>query len=495
MMFRSLYSRLAGVMLILFTLVGIFVVLVFVYATDMYLEEVSQKLHRDLAENLVKENILIADAQVDHDVLAQVFHQLMVINPSIELYLLDSQGNILDYSAAPGKVKRNQVSLEPVKKWLTGNSVLPLQGDDPRDSSRRKVFSAARIPNTGPLEGYLYVILGGEQYDTIVQKIHGSYILTLSSLMIAAGIFSALCIGLLLFAMLTNRLSQLTASIKAFKQGGSLAGLDLPRKKMLPGSGDEVDNLSQTFREMAERIDEQIANLQRGDQLRRELVANVSHDLRTPLATLKAYIETMLLKEPDLSADELRYYLQISNKHCRRLNTLIENLFELASLDAKETTLQSEPFNIAELVQDTMQNFAIAAQKKDVILASNFGQDNSFVVGDIGLIERVLENLLTNAIRCTPKGGTVSITLTPFKEYMKVEVLDTGCGIAEESLPHIFERFYKNGSLASQPASISGLGLAIAKRILDLHGSTIEVQSELSRGTRFVFNLPVHDIS
>ena len=494
-MFRSLYSKLAAVILILFTLVGVLVVTVFIYATDMYRQEVSQKLNRDLADNLVKEKLLIKDNKISHDALEYVFHMLMVINPSIELYLIDPEGNILEYSAAPGKVKRQQISLEPVKTWLSGDITFPFQGDDPRHLSRKKVFTAARIPKQGKLDGYLYIILGGEDYDTVAQKIHGSFILKMSSWMIIAGLCLALMMGLVIFAMLTGRLRKLAVGMQDFKRGENLASIDLPREKESPLLGDEVDHLSRTFREMAERIEGQIEKLQKSDLMRRELVANVSHDLRTPLATLTAYIETMQLKEADLSADERRKYLKVAHKHCERLSSLVHDLFELARLDAKETKLNVEPFNIAELVQDVVQNYELAAKEKEIALTSNIGQDISFVKGDIGLVERVLENLIMNALRHTPKGGTISIMLSPSDEYMNVQVLDTGIGIPEEALPYIFDRFYKINGSETLPESFAGLGLAIAKRIMNLHGSSIEVESELNSGTSFSFRFPIYSTS
>jgi signal transduction histidine kinase len=341
------------------------------------------------------------------------------------------------------------------------------------------------------LEGYLYIILGGEEYDTIAQKIQGSFILKMSSWVIVFGLLCAVTIGLVIFALLTGRLKKLAAGMNAFKSGESLASVDLPREKTPVFLGDEVDHLSHTFREMAERIEEQIEKLQKSDLLRRELVANVSHDLRTPLATLTAYIETMLLKESVLSGDERRKYLKVAGKHCERLSSLVDDLFELASLDAEETKLNLEPFNIAELVQDIVQNFELAAKENGITLTSNIGENLSSVNADIALVERVLENLIMNALRHTPKGGTVSIILSPSDEYMKVQVLDTGVGIPEEALPHIFDRFYKINGADNFPTSFAGLGLAIAKRIMDLHGSDVEVESELNSGTCFTFMLPV----
>ena len=170
-MFRSLYSKLAAVLAALFFIVGLLFVGVTVFSTDMYQQEVNQKLNSSLAEQIVAEKLLMQDGQVNEGVLEELFHMLMVINPGIETYLLDPEGNILTFSAPRGTVKRDRIDLKPIKRWLDGDTTIPLLGDDPRDINRKKAFSAARISRQGDLEGYLYVILGGERYDSVVQKL------------------------------------------------------------------------------------------------------------------------------------------------------------------------------------------------------------------------------------------------------------------------------------------------------------------------------------
>lgn len=493
-MFKSLYSKLAAVVLLLFTIIAIVMVTIVIYATDLYRQEINQKLNMDLAENIVKEKLLIRNGKIDRDALEYIFHILMVINPSIELYLLDQGGTILEFSAAPGKVKRKSVSLGPVKKLLARQGTVPQLGDDPRNPGGKKVFSVSSIYQQNKLEGYLYVILGGEKYDTIAQKIQNSFILKMSSWMIVTALAFAGTVGLIIFALLTRRLRKLVIGIDAFKNGDNLSNIDLPRVRESVHQGDEIDNLSLAFKEMAERIEEQIAKLQKSDLMRRELVANVSHDLRTPLATLTAYIETMQLKEIDWSPEKRQKYLEVARKHCNRLSSLVDDLFELASLDARETKLKLESFSIAELVQDVVQNYELPAKNRNITLTSNFSQNLTYVMGDIGLVQRVLENLIANAFRHTPEGGTISIILKSADDFMTVQVRDTGVGIAQEALPHIFDRFYKsasNNENTSTSLAGLGLGLAIAKRIMDLHGSGIEVMSEPKTGTCFTFRFPI----
>ncbi len=164
-MIKNLYQRLAAVLLGLFLLVGVLYIVLTVYTTRLYFQEVNQKLNRILAKHLVSENILLKNGQVDDRALQNIFHMLMLVNPVIEVYLLDPKGTILSYSAPPGKVKRQSVSLDPVKRLLSGTSSFPVLGDDPRDLRQKKIFSVAPIYRDGRIEGYLYIILGSEAFE------------------------------------------------------------------------------------------------------------------------------------------------------------------------------------------------------------------------------------------------------------------------------------------------------------------------------------------
>jgi len=487
---RSLYSKLALGLLALLVVIGVFFILVTFVTTRVFLQEVNQNLDRDVAEHLVAEVLLMEDGRVRQDALEDVFHMMMVVNPSIEIYLLDPQGTILAYSAPPGKVKLERIDLAPVRRFLAGPGNLPVTGDDPRHPGRQKAFSAAPIAPEGGLEGYLYVVLGGEQYDTAIQMLQGSFVLRLGVAALIAALLFSLVAGLLLFSVLTRRLRNLTVAVDAFQKSGFAEPLDLePRTGT--GRGDEIDRLRATFDEMARRMAEQLQELKRADSLRRELVANVSHDLRTPLASLRGYLETLLLKEGRLSADEQRCYLEIALQHSESLGKLVTELFELAKLESCETRPVPEPFAIGELVQDVSQKYRLEAEKRHVRIEAKLAEGLPFVSADIGLIERVLENLIDNALKYTPEEGEIRISLEPGEHAVAVEVADTGCGIPGDELPHVFDRFYRSKSGPTAREGGAGLGLAISKKILDLHGSRIDVRSEVGKGTTFTFDLPI----
>jgi two-component system OmpR family sensor kinase len=484
-MFRTLYARLSFALVALLLSVGVLYTLLSLSSAQYYLQETDQKLHLDLAKNLVADRNLVQSGRINEKALKATFMKYMVINPSIEIYLLDLKGNILSYSADPGKVKRNSVSLKPIKAFLRGDK-LPLLGDDPRNHDRQKIFSVTPVPSAENPEGYLYVVLLGQQYDNAEQFIKESIIWKQTGWSLLGSLLLGLIAGLWLFRRLTQRLNRLSTEMDGFRQSDfhHLDAMTFTSK-----SRDEIDRLGHTFHQMAERIVSQLDELKQQDSLRRELVANVSHDLRTPVAILHGYLETLELKGDRLDEQQRDHYLKQALQSSDRLNQLISELFELARLEAQESVPEQEPFNLAELAQDVVQKFQLRAAEKNIALTLDVTCENLFACGDIGLIARVFENLLGNAIKFTPADGEVSVTLTNVDDSCAVRIQDSGPGIKSAELDKIFDRFYQ-GSDNGNRAKPGGLGLAIAKRIVDLHGGWIGVASEPGRGTCFNFSLP-----
>jgi signal transduction histidine kinase len=506
-MFKNLYAKLAAVLFGLFLLIGILYIWLTLSTTRLYFQEVNQKLNRILAQHLVSEKILMQDGRINEAALRDIFHMLMVVNPVIEVYLLDANGAILAYSAPPGKVKKHSVSMVPVQRLLSGSSSLPVLGDDPRDLRNKKVFSVAPIFLKGRTEGYLYIILGGEEFDTEAQMLQGSYILRLSMGAAAGGLLFAFLAALLLFNRMTRRLRQLTGAMETFQQGDFSEPLNVMHGLHVR-SGDEIDRIGTIFAQMADRITAQISHLKDADSHRREFLANITHDLRTPLTSLQGYLETLLMKEGQVTPAERQEYLTIAIKRSEQLGKLVSALFELAKLDSPDVQVRFEPFSLAELIQDILQKFHLAAEQKKVRLEMNIEEPLPLVSADIGLCERVFENLIDNALRYTPEGGSVLVAArrvqslesmdselgTPNSELnadlVEIRVADTGTGIRPEDIPFLFDRFRRTER--NRQESGLGLGLAIVKRIMELHDSSIEVSSTLNVGTTFTFTLPVY---
>ncbi len=488
-MFKNLYAKLAAVLLGLFLVIGVLYILLTLYTTRLYFQEVNQKLNLILAQHLVSEKILLKNGKVDENTLQNIFHMLMVVNPVIEVYLLGPDGTILAYSAPPGKVKRHSVSLEPVRRLLSGTPALPVRGDDPRDLGQKKVFSAAPILLDGRTVGYLYIILGGEQFETAAGLLQRSYILRLSSWAGAGGLVFTLLAALLLFNRMTLRLRLLTSSMEMFRQGDFAEPPRLPARFTVQ-RGDEIDKMGSIFIQMADRIARQIKDLKDADLHRREMVANITHDLRTPLTSLQGYLETLLMKANALTTDEQRYYLTIALKRSDQLRRLVTGLFELAKLDSPDVRVHFEPFHLDDLIQDILQKFHLAAEEKKIALRMNIPDEAPLAFADIELAERVFENLIDNAIRHTPGDGTVTISAVLEEARIKVIISDTGSGLAPDDLAHLFDRNYRRERIRG--GDRAGLGLIVVRRILELHNSDIYVSSGINAGATFTFFLPAY---
>ncbi len=487
-MLRTLYAKLALGLLVLLIAVGAIYTAINLTITDNYIRQLNQEINRHLARNLVADRNLVEEGRLNEEALKETFSLYMSINPSIEIYLLDKAGRILSYSADPAKIKRKSVSLAPIRAFLRMEDPYPLLGDDPRSHDRQKAFSVTEIPGKATPEGYLYVVLRGEQYDAAESVARTSYLLRMSGWAMAASLGFGLLAGLVVFHLLTGRLRGLTQRMEGFakqtiKQEANEVG-DFP-------SGDEVQALAFTFDRMADRIRQQIDLLQEQDALRRRLVAQVSHDLRTPLASMQGYLESLQMKKDSLSEEEREEFLRIALRQGQRLGQMLAELFELASLEARESQPQPEPFALPELIHDAVEKHRLKAESEGVSLCLTVSPDTPFAFGDIGMTERVLDNLLDNAIQHTPSKGTITVNASTEDGWATVSICDSGPGMTAEHLSQIFDPFYR-GDSANKAGQHAGLGLAIAKRIMDMqNGSITAANAGTGSGAIFSFRLPL----
>ncbi|MDH5424662.1 MAG: HAMP domain-containing histidine kinase [Gammaproteobacteria bacterium] len=451
------------------------------------IQEVNQQLNIDLANNIVNEKKLLINNHINKEALQSVFMGLMLVNPMIEVYLLDPHGKILAYSAPENTVLRQQINLTPVIKLMSGKATLPVTGNDPRHLDKDKAFSVAAITQNNSLQGYLYIILSSQAYDSVFQLLESSYIFRLLLLSTLISLFFTSVAGIIILKHIIKRLHLLNHAIESFKQHNFKKLQQLPAR--FDGSpGDEIDQLGSSFREMSERISQQVKLLEHNDASRRELIANVSHDLRTPLASMQGYLETLLLKHNTLSTDENKSYLNTALQHSNHLKKLISELFELSTLENNTAELHFEPFSMSELVQDVTQQFNLKARQKQIEITACIPEQAAFVSADISLIQRLLENLIENAIKYTPAGGKIDISLINNNDQVTTSISDSGDGISEADLPFIFDRFYRADK--QRQTEGTGLGLAIVKRIIQLHNSKIDIHSAPKHGTTLSFHLP-----
>lgn len=479
----SLKWRLVWALVLLLVGLGIAIAWTGRYASQLYFHEVNQTLNANLSMYVVDRLALIEDAKVNDQAFKALADQAMTVNPSVEVYLLDPDGRIVAHAMPEETVLQPQVSLAPILSFLTAEPGQLVMGDDPR-SDRRKAFSASPIENAGQLQGYLYVVLGGRLFDAVQDSYFGSFITRMAgSILLVVLLFGAIA-GVYAIRRTTVPLDALQLALRKYTDSGFIDDKGI---QAVPENTLEIRQLKEQAMQLTSRLAIQFEQAQTNDRLRRELLANVSHDLRTPLASMQGYLETLLIKDADLAEPERRRYLEIAFRHANRLNQMVGQLFELAKLDSGAIQPELEPFLIAELLHDIGLEFELAAQQKQITLSFQGLEDcsNVGVLADISLIQRVLENLISNAFRYTPEGGRVEIGLAMRDSVVDIAVRDNGCGIDSNILPTIFERHASEADMTDN----AGLGLAIVKRILELHDSRIEVTSDAAEGSCFSFGL------
>lgn len=290
--------------------------------------------------------------------------------------------------------------------------------------------------------------------------------------------------GYLMSRSITRGLSELMMGAE------KIAGGDLSARVNVT-TGDEVQRVAAAFNNMAEKLERAAAKQQELEQARRDVVAAVSHDLRTPLASLRVMIEAINDGVVSDVATTQRY-LKSAQLQAENLSLLVDDLFELSQLDAGVMQWSVEPGSLRDLISDTLETMNVQAAEKNIRLSGWVDPRVDPVLMNSHKMQRVLYNLIQNAIRHTPADGTIFVEARQREQdgQVQVDVIDTGEGIPEGDVPRIFEQFYRGEKSRSRETGGAGLGLAIAQRIVQAHRGNIWVESKRGAGSRFSFTLP-----
>ena len=480
--FNSLFWKISAVFFILLSVVGLMYIYIIFGYSDKYLDEVNQRLNHDTAKNIVTNSTPFYNGQVIKPALEEMFHHVRAINPSLEVYLVDPKGKIIAWYPPEKKIAMEAINLKPVLQFINDSTNQFIKGDDPLNPATQKVFSASPLTMNNMLYAYIYVVLEGQQQQVASDSVFGSYMLQLSARTMLVTLLFTLVIGLLIIRIITQNYSKILTVMQKFRLG------DLTARVQLQSTGDEKQ-LGEMFNEMADILTTNIDKLKQVENLRRELIANVSHDLRTPIAIIRGYVETLQMKEETITTEERKSYINTVRESAEKLEKLVNELFELSKLEANQVQAKKEPFIISELVSDISNKYQLIAQTKNIAISTILSKELPPVFADISLIERVMQNLIDNAMKFTPEGGKITIqTAQSSDNNVEITVSDNGIGIPENDREQIFARYYKANNFTDLKNS-TGLGLAIAKKILDLHNSTLDLISVENSGSTFNFKL------
>ncbi len=306
--------------------------------------------------------------------------------------------------------------------------------------------------------------------------------LQLGSVLLLFALGIALVLGFFFSTAMTDRIKLLDSAARNIAQGEFNTRIDVDGR-------DEIAGLAETFNSMASQLETLQNKQQELDNLRRDLIAWVSHDLQTPLTSIRAILEALadgVVEDPET----VQRYLRTAQREIGSLSLLIDDLFQMAQIDAGGLKLEPALNSISDLVSDTLESFGVMAKQNNIQLIGRAEPGVDPVWMDAPRIGRVLNNLVRNALHHTPSGGTVTVCAKKHSKGVLVEVEDNGEGIPSEDLSHIFDRFYRGEKSRSRQTGRAGLGLAIAAGIVEAHHTHILVESAPGQGARFYFVLP-----
>jgi two-component system, OmpR family, sensor kinase len=480
----TVFTIVIGVLLVAAAIIGIDA------TARMYHAEANQRLHQELAKWLVSQYHFEKDGHIDITGITQVFGDAMRVNPSIEVYIVDTRGTILAFNAPRGHVKLTQVELAPILRFLSVAPVLPIFGSDPRNPQSPQTFSAAPIRAGATTIGYTYVVVGGELYQDVLGRLRVSRILRTAAAGAGTVVFAAALSGFAGFWFFSRRIILLASDMQMFSRSSFTKLPQALTSDQTRHAKDEIDRLRENFLELAGVVHRQVDQLKSADKQLREAITSLSHDLMTPLTALGGYLETIKMGADVLPLDEREKYVDLAVAQQRRVSRLVRSQFELATLESAAVPFDPQHASLSDLANDVGQKFVPAAISAGVHLSVESQGVGVYANADVGLLERVLENLISNAIRHTPAGGHVTLRVSEGADSITIGVEDTGSGIAAEDLPHVFDRYFRGSNVTRPRGEGAGLGLAIAKRIVELHGGEISVYSTLGSGTVFNIYLP-----
>jgi signal transduction histidine kinase len=472
----AIFRRIYIVVFLLIALLGLLFTGVTYLATTAFYAASTQLLNKDVATHIAKFTSPYGRQGFDRQKADSVFYQAMVISPSAEVYFLDTTGRVIYFHGAPTEIQRWQVSTDALQRYIKSGGIRYINGPDPRDPDHPKIFSAAAVEGESGKLGYIYVILGNEQYRSVTQMLMNSRVTP----MVLGAVMFILAFSLLVTVWYIHRFRRrfddMLVVLNKFRQGDFTARFALRER-------DELELVTGSFNKMADLLLDNIDRVTASEKERRDFMVNISHDLRTPLAIARGYTETLVLKKGQLRPEEEATYIELVVSKIRQVEKMVGQLFELSKMESANFETRREPFVFSEVLQEVVHAVGAAgAGSGETAEAGVSGgiecrncTDGSYVYADISMMERVIQNLVVNAITYTRPGGRISVSLEREGAELVFRIENEGEPLSSELLAWI------NGLEGVRPA-MPAIGLAIVKKVLALHGWVMRAEVRANAG-------------
>ncbi|MEM0912511.1 MAG: HAMP domain-containing sensor histidine kinase [Pseudomonadota bacterium] len=484
------YQRISVIVVTIFALTIFLFLFLSNYIHEQKYLESNHLAYQRMVQSVVEKGDLFTTDTIDEAKLVEVLKTLQLANPNFHFYYLDSQGNILNHVSDSQPLSIARVDVAAIQSYISEDYKAPLESKDPKGRESQFTYSAAPVYELSGLVGYLFVVTEQVSDGSLFYKLRNSNAFLSAFIIAFFGLIFLFALMLGLFRAITAPLRKLTNDMIAFKDAGNeRSKAKLSSQVWCDDSRSEVDKLGCAFNDLTFQINKQFEAIDHSIKQRQELLADLSHDLRTPLASMQGYMETLHMNGDALNDEDKSRFISICMRNMTNLKELIDQIFELAYLDGGQVKITREPCLIGEFLYDIADKFKIAAKAKNVSIIVT--PDANFLINtDLGKLERVLSNLLDNALRHTPENGVIKLNVTDENGSIAISIEDNGIGIAKHELENIFTPRYQASNSQSTNGKNVGLGLAICKRLTALLGADLTVKSESGKGTVFSFSLP-----
>jgi len=476
-MTRSIYTKLVAIIIVLIlalmAVVGAFLMR---GVRNFYIQEFYKQMQEAFSGAVMAGDLRTAADGEDAaermaDILRANSGQLGISSGTRNYYILD--GDTGKYITGSDPAAGAQLA-------VTRNILTAISGTEGYSSDSSEDYMDVALPIEGEAGRFIvYIIdnketasdLNGEIFDIIIEAM-------------GIGLLFAILLSLLLAKSVVTPIQSLTAAAEKVASGDFSESVENE-------SEDEIGVLTRTFNDMAGQLERNIEDLKNAEQTRKEFVANVSHELRTPVTSIRSYAETLCDAGGTMDPATEQRFLEVILGESDRMTKIVQDLLTLSRFDAGSTAFDFQQFSFEKSVRDVYNAQLLEAQKRRQHFKLEFQSALPDITGDRARIEQVLINMLSNAIKYTPEGGSIRMTAGVRDDCVWCTVRDNGIGIPKEDQSRVFERFYRVDKARSRESGGTGLGLSIAKEIVDRHDGTIELHSQKGKGTAITVTLPV----
>lgn len=482
----NFFRRIIILIFFLVTVLSLLFIVITYLTTREFYQSSTQLVNKDVAAHIAEFTSPFQDTGINKQVADSVFYNAMVLNPGIEVYFLDTTGNIMYYHSPDSAIKLRYIPLKNIKQHIQSGGADYIKGPDPKDPSTQKVFSAAEVISNNKKLGYIYVILGGNEYINASRIMFNSRISSLVIIVFGAIIILSVILSFWYINRLQRSFKKIIFVLNKYMNG------DL-NVRFAIDQNDEFSPITLSFNKLAALLSYNIDKLKKTEQERKDFIATISHDLRTPLSVAKGYTETALEKinKGEVSKPEIDGFIQLVHKKLQQIEIMVKDLFELSRMESVHFTPNRELFIFSEVLREMYALYEEKATEKNIKMRCEGGEDMSWINADIRMMERVIQNLFDNAIKYTPANGNIHVALANEAGTLALSISNSGATLSDELLNWINLTSEQINIQSVIKPSNTGLGLLIVKKIIELHAYSFRVKGNEEKFISFIIQMQV----